>query len=501
MEVKYKELKNRLMEASDLRATGAVLEWDQSTYMPAGGGEARARQSSLLARLAQEKATDPAIGRLLDELQPWADGLPYDSDEASLLRVARRDYERAVKVPPEFIGRITQVGSESYMAWAKARPDNDFAAVQPYLEHILDLCRELADFFPGYEHIADPLIDYSDYGMKASDVRKLFAELRQELLPVVQAITSQPPVDDSCLKASFPEAQQLAFGESVIRLLGYDYERGRLDKTPHPFTIKFSGGDVRITTRVQENDLGDCLFSTIHEAGHAMYEQGVRKDYDGTPLGNGTSAGVHESQSRLWENVVGRSWNFWDFFYPRLQASFPEQLTPVSLDTFYKAINKVQRSLIRTDADEVTYNLHVMIRFDLELALLEGKLAVRDLPDAWHARYESDLGVRAPDDRNGVMQDVHWYSGMIGGMFQGYTLGNILGAQFYQAALQAIPEIPDEMKEGKFDRLHTWLVENIYQHGRKFTANEVVQRVTGGGISIAPYMRYLKTKYGEMYNV
>jgi carboxypeptidase Taq len=264
---------------------------------------------------------------------------------------------------------------------------------------------------------------------------------------------------------------------------------------------KFSLGDVRITTRVKENNLGEALFSTLHESGHAMYEQGINLDYEGTPLADGASAGVHESQSRLWENIVGRSRGFWSHTYPRLQATFPDQLGDVPLDAFYRAINKVQRSLIRTDADEVTYNLHVMIRFDLELALLEGNLSVKDLPETWDARYDSDLGTRAPDHRDGVLQDVHWYGGLVGGAFQGYTLGNIMGALFYDQALAAHPEIPAGIEQGQFGTLHGWLKENIYQHGSKFTANELIERVSGGPLTIEPYIRYLRTKFGELYDL
>jgi carboxypeptidase Taq len=252
---------------------------------------------------------------------------------------------------------------------------------------------------------------------------------------------------------------------------------------------------------VKEDDLGDALFSTMHEAGHALYEQGIHPDYEGTPLARGTSAGVHESQSRLWENLVGRSRGFWQCFYPQLQAVFPDQLGSVPLETFYRAINKVERSLIRTDADEVTYNLHVMIRFDLELALLEGSLAVRDLPEAWRERYRADLGIVPPDDRDGVLQDVHWYHGSIGGGFQGYTLGNILSAQFFDSAVRAHPEIPTQIAQGEFVTLHTWLKENLYQHGRKYTAPEIIERATGEPLTITPYIRYLKTKYGELYGV
>ena len=499
MENKLNELKTRITEVNDLESAAGVLYWDQSTYMPRGGAAARGRQLATLDRLAHEKFTDPALGRLFDALRPYEESLPYDHDDAALIRVTRRLYERQVRIPTDLTAEITEHAAESYQVWTEARPANDFKRVQPYLEKTLELSRQTAECFPGYEHIADPLIDFSDYGMKASSVRAVFAELRDQLVPLVQAITAQPPADDACLRLHYPEAGQLAFGLDVIREFGYDFERGRQDKTHHPFEIRLASGDVRITTRVKEDYLGECMFSTMHESGHAMYEQGVDPAYDGTTLGRGASSGVHESQSRLWENVVGRSRAFWAYFYPSLQAVFPDQLNAVSLDTFYRAINKVERSLIRTDADEVTYNLHVMLRFDLELQMLEGKLAIADLPDAWMARFQSDFGITPPDHKDGVLQDVHWYSGRIGGVFQGYTLGNILGAQFYDAALRANPAIPDQVGRGEFAPLHDWLADNIYRHGRKFTAAELVERVTGQPLTIAPYMHYLRTKYGELY--
>jgi carboxypeptidase Taq len=501
MEKKLQELKNRLVEIIDLDSAAALLYWDQATYMPPGGAEARGRQMATLERLAHEKLTDPAIGKLLEELEPYEKELPYDSDEAALIRVTRREYEREVKVPPAFTEQLSRHLTASYEAWVKARPANDFSLVRPYLEKTLDMSRQLANFFPGYEHIADPLIDYEDYGMKASSLRVLFDQLRQQMVPMVDAITSQPVTDDSCLRATFPEAQQLAFGLEIIKYYGYDFERGRQDKTPHPFMTKFSLGDIRITTRVSENYLAEALFGATHEAGHALYEQGIRREYEGTFLADGVSAGVHEAQSRLWENIVGRSRGFWKFFYPKLQDVFPDQLRAVPLDTFYRAINKVERSLIRTAADEVTYNLHVMIRFGLELELLEGKLKVADLPQAWNERYASDLGIKPPDDRDGVMQDMHWYGGTIGGKFQGYTLGNIMGAQFYESALKAHSGIPGEIETGRFDTLLGWLRENIYQHGTKFTPSELVERSTGGPLSIKPYLRYLQTKYGQLYDI
>ncbi|MBK8988357.1 MAG: carboxypeptidase M32 [Chloroflexi bacterium] len=501
MEKKLAELKRRLLEIEDLNGAAAVLNWDQTTYMPPGGAAARGRQLATLSQLSHEKFIDVETGRLLDGLRPYAESLPYDSDDAALIRVTQRQYDKATKVPVELLGAFTAHSAAAYQAWAQARPANDFTAVQPYLEKTLDFSRQVANCFPGYDHIADPLIDFSDEGMKAESVRALFAELRAELVPIVQAIVGQPLADNNALRQTYPEDQQLAFGQKVIRAYGFDFQRGRQDKTHHPFMTKFALGDIRITTRVKPEDLSEALFSTLHESGHAMYEMGIKEDLDGTPLANGTSSGVHESQSRLWENLVGRSRVFWQHYYPELQATFPEQLGHTSLDTFYRGINRVERSLIRTDADEVTYNLHVMIRFDLELALLEGSLAVKDLPDAWQARYQSDLGLQAPDNRDGVLQDVHWYGGFIGGAFQGYTLGNIMSAAFFEQATQAQPTIVSEIGRGEFATLHGWLRQNIYQHGSKFTANEIVERVTGGPLSIAPYIRYLWTKFGELYTL
>jgi carboxypeptidase Taq len=295
--------------------------------------------------------------------------------------------------------------------------------------------------------------------------------------------------------------EQIAFGTKLVTAYGYDFDRGRQDMSPHPFMTSFSIGDVRITTRIKENDLREALFSTLHEAGHGMYEQGIDPAFEGLPLADGTSSGVHESQSRLWENIVGRSRGFWKHYYPELQSVFESQLGGVDLDMFYRAINKVERSLIRTDADELTYNLHVMIRFDLERALLEGELKVQDLPDAWNARYKQDLGLAPPDDSDGVLQDVHWYAGRVGGMFQGYTIGNVLSALFYHAALKEHPSIPDELSRGKFETLHSWMCENIYQHGKKYTANELVERITGESMNVTPYLMYLRSKFGEIYNL
>jgi len=493
------DLKRRLAEIYDLNSAGAVLGWDEATYMPAGGAPARGRQSALLRRLAHERFVDPALGRALDRLEPQAGKLaPAD---ASLIRVVRRDHAKSVKVPAEYVARASAHGSASYNAWTAARPANDFAAMIPFLETTLELGREYAAFFAPYDHIADPMIDDADEGMTTATVQRLFTELRKELVPLARAICDQPPPEDAFLRRTFGEAEQLAFGLGVARQMGYDLARGRLDKTHHPFCTKFAAGDVRITTRVRENDIGDALFSTLHEAGHAMYEQGVDAALEGTPLGSGVSAGVHESQSRLWENVVARSRPFWEHWYPALQRTFAAQLGAVPLDAFHRAINKVERSLIRTDSDEVTYNLHIMLRFDLELALLEGRLRVKDLPEAWRAGMLAGVGVAPSNDRDGCLQDVHWYGGGIGGAFQSYTIGNILSAQFFAAATRAHPDIPGEIARGRFTTLHRWLTDNIYRHGRTAPPGEIVARATGSAMTTAPYLAYLRGKYGTLYRL
>jgi carboxypeptidase Taq len=500
-EQKLAELKRRLLEISDLHSASAVLSWDEATYMPPGGAGARGRQSATLRRLAHEKFVDPALGRLLDELESHAESLPPDADDASLIRLVRRDFEKAIKVPADYVTRASELGSASYNAWTRARPANDFAAMVPFLEQILELRREYANFFAPYDHIADPLIDDLDEGMTTATIRALFAQLRDQLVPMVRAIADQPLTDDRCLRASFAEPAQIDFSLGVAKCFGYDLHRGRLDKTHHPFCTTFALDDVRITTRVRDNDLGDALFSTLHETGHALYELGVDPAFEGTPLGRGTSAGVHESQSRLWENVVARSHGFWSHFYPALQRTFPDQLGHVPLDSFYRAINKVERSLIRTDSDEVTYNLHIMLRFELELAMLEGRLRIKDLPEAWRAGMQANLGVTPPDDRDGCLQDVHWYNGSLGGEFQAYTIGNILSAQFFEAAVQAHPEIPDEIGRGEFGTLHAWLRQHIYRHGRKLKPNDLVERATGAPMSMGPYLDYLRGKYGKLYRL
>jgi len=501
MRVLFDELKDLVNEIDALESIVGLLDWDQEVNMPVGGIEGRSRQLAIQARLAHEKLIAPAIKHLLTALKPYQDTLPYDSHESSLIRVTRYLYDKASHIPPDFQARLYEHLGKSQTVWLKAYAENDFASVRPFLEKTLDLSREYSSFFNGCEHIADPLIDLNDPGMTVSTIRHLFKEMRDQLTPIIKDIARvQIPPCSSLTKFS-PELAQLSFGREVIEKIGFDFERGRQDKSTHPFTVQISPGDVRITTRVNEYDFWNAFSSTVHEAGHALYVQGIAPTWNGTFVAHVASEGINESQSRLWENIIGRSKNFWHYFFPRLQLYFPETFANISLDTFYRGINRVQPSSIRTEADEVTYNLHVIMRFDLEIQLLEGSLSVGDLPEAWRQRFQEDFGICLSSDREGVLQDPHWYDGFIGGQFQCYILGNILSAQFYESALSTYPEIEDEIRRGYFGTLRAWLKNNIHFHGRKYSPQELINRVTGKAMTIEPYMQYLKTKYYDLYNL
>ncbi len=490
-------LRRRLAEITDLHATLALLDWDQNVYMPAGGAAARGRQLATLARVAHERVLDPALGAALTRAERAVDDLDPDGSEVALVRVARRDRERAVRVPAAFHADLAAHGAAAFQAWSRARQEQDFALVAPHLERGLELSHRYAACFPESTHPADALIDLEDEGMTVAKLRPLFAELRAGLLPLVDAaVAATPP--SRLPDGPYGAADQLEAGLELAVAIGYDLQRGRQDVALHPFASRFAHGDVRITTRVRTDDLTEALFSTLHEAGHALYEQGVARAFDGTILARGVSAGVHESQSRLWENQVGRSRAFWTYALPSLQRRFPV-LAGVGVDQAYRAVNRVARSLIRTDADELTYTLHVLIRFDLELDLLEGRLAIADLPAAWNERYAQDLGVRPDHDGAGVLQDVHWFAGPVGGAFQGYALGNVLSAQFHAAAERDLGGLDAAIEAGAFDGLHGWLREHVYRHGRARSAERLVRDATGGPIDPGPYLRYLRTKFGGLY--
>ncbi len=497
---KLQRLKNLLGEVWDLNMAAAVLGWDQETYMPPGGAAARGQQLSTLSRLAHVKFTAEEIGQLLEDLTSEAAAWDPDSDDARLVKVVQRDYLKATKVPSDFVAESSKVASLAIMAWREAKAKSDFSIFQPHLQRIVELRQEYANFFAPYEHVYDPLLDDFEPGLKTADVQRIFDALRPQQVELIRAIAARPQVDDAFLHQPFDEHQQWDFGVEVITKFGYDWQRGRQDKSTHPFTTSFSINDVRITTRIDPNYLGTGLFGTMHECGHALYEQGIDPALERTPLGHGASLAIHESQSRLWENLVGRSRPFWEHFYPRLQATFPSQLGNVDLETFYKGINRVQPSLIRTEADEATYNLHIMLRLELEIALMEGSVEVKDLPEVWNAKMQEYLGLTPPDDAHGVLQDIHWSMGSIG-YFSTYALGNLISAQLWERIEQDVPNLEGQIRRGEFGDLLAWLREHVHRHGAKFEPQELVQRITGTGIDPAPYMRYLRTKYGEIYGL
>ncbi|THF83964.1 carboxypeptidase M32 [Deinococcus sp. KSM4-11] len=494
----WDSLTRHWQELSDLGGVGAVLGWDQSTFLPPAAAEGRARQQALMAGIRHARATDAAYGTLLDAAQARSDWSPV---QQRMLTVARREFEEATRFPAAFVQAFSQHTGESYSAWVEARPANDFGRMVPYLEKTLDLSLQAAAYFPEFASPMDYFIDQSDEGMTSEVVDRVFAELRAALVPLVEAVAQAPAPRTDFLLRLYPVAKQLQLGQRIALAYGYDTSRGRQDLTAHPFMTRVGDQDVRITTRVKENDLTEALYSTLHETGHALYEQGVAADLLGTPLGGGVSSGVHESQSRLWENLVGRSRAFWAAYFPMFRDAFPDQLADVTEDEMYHAVNAAQRSLIRTDADELTYNLHVITRYDLERDLLSGQLAVRDLAGAWHAAYQTNLGLHAPSDVDGVLQDVHWYGGGIGGAFQGYTLGNVLSAQFYAAAQQALPGLASDTARGEFTALHGWLREHVYAPGGTFKPAELVQRVTGEPMNVGPYLTYLRGKYMALYGL
>ncbi len=496
-----RRLKDHLAAITDLRSSAGVLRWDQETQMPDGGAGGRAFQLATLSRLAQEYFISSKTGELLEAAERDAAGLDPDSDEAALVRMTRRDYDRQVKLPPDFVAERAREASLSTQIWREARKRNDFAAFRPALQKMVDFARRTADYLGYREHIYDALLDLYEPDMKASEVDAVFARLREATVPFVQAIAARGQViDNTFLYQDYPEEQQKAFGLAVAQAFGYDLRRGRLDVSPHPFASGFNTGDVRITTRYKRRDLTEAPFGIFHEAGHALYEQGVAPELDRTPLARGASLGLHESQSRMWENIVGRSRSFWQHYLPLLQQHFPDQLRGVDVETFYRAVNRVEPSLIRTAADEVTYNLHIMLRFDLEKALLEGRLSVAELPEAWNAKMHEYLGVTPPDDADGVMQDTHWSGGALG-YFPTYTLGNILSVQLFEAARNAHPGINDEIGRGQFATLLGWLRQHLHRHGRKFLPREILLRSTGSALTVEPYLRYLHTKFGEIYGV
>jgi carboxypeptidase Taq len=501
MSTKFEQFRARLAEIIDLQTAAAVLGWDQQTYMPAAGAETRAMQLSTLAKTAHDWFVSDEIGQLLEDLEAGLAGAGYDSFEASMLRVTRRAFDLERKLPTELVAELSKTAALAHMAWEKARAESDFAQFQPHLEKILDLTIQKAEAWGYEDRIYDALLNAFEPDMKTAQVETLFAEMRDGLVPLVQAIAARKDaVDDSLFAQEFDVDKQWDLGVEVVKRLGFDFERGRQDKAVHPFTTSFSPSDVRLTTRLFPDMFKSALFSSIHEAGHGMYEQGFDRSFDRTPLSGSSSLGVHESQSRMWENIVGRSRGFWTYWLPCLKEYFPRQLEGVGVEAFYQAINRVEPSLIRVEADEVTYNLHIFVRFEIENAMVEGKVKVADLPELWDAKMEEYLGIRPPTVAGGVLQDVHWSSGYIG-YFPTYSLGNLLSAQFYGQAVADNPGIPAQIEAGEFSTLLGWMREKIHKPGSKYTPAELVERVTGGPIRTAPFLDYIRAKYTEIYGL
>lgn len=500
MSDKLEQLKARLGEVSDISRAASVLSWDQQVNMPPMGNEARGRQLATLSKIAQEKFIADEVGILIEDLKREYDGAAPESDEAAMIRVAARDYDKARRVPPEFIQEQAIVTSQAFNAWMEARSKSDFSIFQPHLEKVVELVHRYISFFPPADHPYDTLLDNFEPGMKTADVKEIFDGLHTRQVRLIKAIGKSRQVRDDFLFKKYSEKKLVDFGVKVISQFGYDWRRGRQDKAPHPFETTFSVNDVRITTRYEVGNPMATLFSSMHEAGHAMYEQGVNPAYERTPLASGTSLAVHESQSRMWENLVGRSLPFWEHFYPQLKKAFPAQLEGVGLKAFYKAINKVQPSLIRVNADEATYNLHIMLRLELEIGMVEGKIAVRDLPEIWNAKMDEYLGIVPPDDARGVLQDIHWSGGSIG-YFSTYALGNLVSAQLWEQIRKEIRDLDDQIRSGDFRELLGWLRTNIHQHGHKYEPQVLVQKVTGSRITSEPYLRYLTRKYNEIYGL
>lgn len=498
----YAELTARQRTTALLESCASVLGWDEQTYMPPGGAEHRANQLSLLAGMCHERATDPGVEQLLSEIEGTALVADLDSVIAANVREIRRDYERATKLPKRLVEELSHTATLAQQAWVGARKQSNFQQFQPWLEKMVALKREEAQaigFGDGVPY--DALLDAYEPGMTAADISRLFAPLRDELVKLVAAIREsgrQP--DRGIITRSYPVAAQREFAISAAQQIGFDFERGRLDTAAHPFCSGFGPGDTRLTTRYDEHHFPGAFFGTLHEAGHGIYDQGLDRAAFGLPAGSACSLGIHESQSRMWENFVGRSRAFWQHFYPLAQGAFPEALSGTAVSDFYWAINDVQPSLIRVEADEATYNLHILLRFDIERPLIAGDLDPVDVPDVWNETFTTYFGITPPDDARGCLQDIHWSAGLIG-YFPTYALGNMCAAQFFAAACREIPDLPGAFSRGDFRALKDWLNGKIHTHGRRYRAQKLVQLVTGQPLSHTALIGHLRHKFDELYQL
>jgi len=500
MKEKMKLLKAKLAELADLRAASAVLGWDQLVNMPEGAAVDRGEQIATIEKIQHIKSTSGELGLLLDNLTEYAKQLDPDCDDARLVKVAQRDFNKQSKIPTEYIVDFARESTVAQSVWEKAKDASDFAMFQPSLERLVDLRREYADFFKPWDHVYDPLLDDFEPGMKTSEIQEIFIALRPKQVELIKAISEKEEIDRSFLYLDYSEKSQWEFGEEVITKFGYDWKHGRQDKSAHPFTTSFGINDVRITTRVKEDYLPTAMFGTFHECGHALYEMGIAQKLNRSPLADGASMAIHESQSRMWENIIGRSKQFWIYFYPRLQEFFPSQLGNVSLDKFYRGINAVEPSLVRVEADEATYNLHIMLRMELEIALMEGSMVVKDAPDAWNQKFEEYLGIAPSNDAEGILQDVHWSFGGFG-YFPTYALGNLVSSQLWEKMSEEIKDIDGKIENAEFEVILAWLRENVHVHGAKFEPQELVKKITGSKITPEPFIKYLNHKFGEIYDL
>lgn len=491
----YAAYKETTQKAADLNNASAVLGWDQEVYMPSKGFEVRGRQLATLASLAHEMLTSEQYGNLLQELAGRGD---LADDEKRNAELSLEDYNKNKQLPASFVEAITQQTSASYNAWIQSRKENKFSIYAPELDKMIQLKKQQASMY-GYEsNPYDALLDEYEKGASIALLDKVFGDVQKQLPVLLDKIKAVQQVDDSFYLRNYPRQAQWDFSMDVLRAMGYDFEAGRQDISEHPFTTSFAPTDVRVTTRVDENNYSSLLWSSIHEGGHALYEQGLPIAQYGLPLGAAASLGIHESQSRLWENNVGRGKQFWHHFYPALQQYFPQQLSDVSVEAFYKGMNKVEPSLIRTEADEVTYHFHVMIRYEIEKGLMNGDLFTEDLPEAWNGLYDKYLGVSAKDDKTGVLQDVHWAHGSFG-YFPTYSLGSFYAAQFYQQATKEIATLGDDIANGKLLGLREWLRGKVHQYGRRYTSEELCKQITGGGLDFNVFMQYAHEKYAGIY--
>jgi carboxypeptidase Taq len=486
------QLKERLEEIVDLGAVARLLSWDQQTKMPAAGVRHRADQMAAVQRLAHERLSDPEIGRLLDELAGREVSLDPDSDDAALIRLARRDHEKAVRVPSSLRAEIARAAAEGRAVWVKAKAESDFGSFLPVLERTVELKLRYVGCFEPRGEPYDVLLDDYERETTTAEVRTLFEELKPPLAQLIAELRERE-VDDSFLTGEYAPGRQRALSHEVVELFGHRPDSWRIDPTEHPFASGAGIDDVRITTHYHPDSL-ESLFSTMHEYGHGLYNHQLPAHLERLPIGQSCSLGIHESQSRLWENLVGRSEPFWRFFYPRLQAAYPERLGDVPLDRFVPAINRVEPGLIRIQADEVTYGMHVMLRFELEQEIVNARVEPRDLPETWNRRMWDYLGVEVPDDAQGVLQDVHWSGGQIG-YFSTYLLGTVMSVQIWEAVRRDVPDLEDRIERGEFALLREWLGEHLHALGRKFPPRETLRRATGSTIAAAPYLAYLRQKY------